>query len=119
VNNPFFREASFVLFLNKFDLFREKILYSQRHLRLYFSDYKGECGFDASFVVNVSNSGPDRDVDRGALFIQHKFVLKNADSRKVLYPHFTTATDTANVQVVFQAVMEMVISTNLGQVTLL
>lgn len=63
--------------------------------------------------------GPDRDVDRGALFIQHKFVLKNADSRKVLYPHFTTATDTANVQVVFQAVMEMVISSNLGQVTLL
>ena len=42
VNNPFFREASFVLFLNKFDLFREKILYSQRHLRLYFRDYKGK-----------------------------------------------------------------------------
>lgn len=41
VNNPFFRDASFVLFMNKFDLFREKILYSNRHLRLYFSDYKG------------------------------------------------------------------------------
>ncbi|KAB0794082.1 hypothetical protein PPYR_13702 [Photinus pyralis] len=103
VNNPFFRDASFVLLLNKFDLFREKILYSQRHLRLYFPDYKG----------------PDKDVDRGALFIQHKFVLRNKDSRKVLYPHFTTATDTANVQVVFQSIMEMVISENLGQVTLL
>lgn len=42
VNNPYFRDASFVLFLNKFDLFREKILHSQRHLRLYFPDYKGE-----------------------------------------------------------------------------
>lgn len=42
VNNRFFREASFVLFLNKFDLFREKVLYSGRHLRLYFPDYKGE-----------------------------------------------------------------------------
>ncbi|GLV44616.1 G protein alpha i subunit [Carabus blaptoides fortunei] len=103
VNNPFFREASFVLFLNKFDLFREKIMYSQRHLRLYFPDYKG----------------PDKDVDRGALFIQHKFALRNNNSRKVLYPHFTTATDTANVQVVFQVVMDMVISDNLGQVTLL
>jgi guanine nucleotide-binding protein subunit alpha len=41
VNNRFFREASFVLFLNKFDLFREKILYSGRHLRLYFPDYRG------------------------------------------------------------------------------
>lgn len=103
VNNLFFRDASFVLFLNKFDLFRDKILRSQRHLRMYFPDYKG----------------PDRDVDRGALFIQHKFILCNRDTRKVLYPHFTTATDTANVQVVFQAVMEMVISANLGRVTLL
>lgn len=42
VNNIFFRDASFVLLLNKFDLFREKILYSNRHLRLYFPDYKGE-----------------------------------------------------------------------------
>lgn len=64
-------------------------------------------------------TGPDKDVDRGALFIQHKFVLRNADSRKVLFPHFITATDTANVRVVFQAVMEMVISENLGRVTLL
>jgi hypothetical protein len=45
VNNRFFREASFVLFLNKFDLFREKILYSGRHLRLYFPDYKGNREF--------------------------------------------------------------------------
>ncbi|XP_054283908.1 guanine nucleotide-binding protein G(o) subunit alpha-like [Macrosteles quadrilineatus] len=98
VNNRFFREASFILFLNKFDLFREKILYSGRHLRLYFPDYRG----------------PDFDVDRGALFIQHKFALRNHNSAKVLYPHFTTATDTSNVQVV----MDMVISENLAQVTL-
>ncbi|KAJ9573892.1 hypothetical protein L9F63_008752 [Diploptera punctata] len=103
VNNRFFREASFVLFLNKFDLFREKILYSGRHLRLYFSDYKG----------------PDYDVDRGALFIQHKFALRNQNSAKVIYPHFTTATDTSNIQVVFQVVMDTVIRENLNQVTLL
>ncbi|XP_021931978.1 guanine nucleotide-binding protein G(o) subunit alpha-like [Zootermopsis nevadensis] len=103
VNNRFFREASFVLFLNKFDLFREKILYSGRHLRLYFPDYKG----------------PDYDVDRGALFIQHKFALCNHNSAKVIYPHFTTATDTSNIQVVFQVVMDTVIRENLHQVTLL
>ncbi|XP_071444439.1 guanine nucleotide-binding protein G(o) subunit alpha-like [Hetaerina americana] len=103
INNRFFREASFVLFLNKFDLFREKILYSGRHLRLYFPDYKG----------------PDYDVDRGALFIQHKFAVRNRTSCKVLYPHFTTATDTSNVQVVFQVVVDMVIRENLRQVTLI
>jgi G-protein alpha subunit. len=42
VNNRYFREASFILFLNKFDLFREKILYSGRHLRYYLSDFKGK-----------------------------------------------------------------------------
>lgn len=50
VNNPFFRDASFVLLLNKFDLFREKILYSNRHLRLYFSDYKGRYGHRFTFI---------------------------------------------------------------------
>lgn len=51
VNNRFFREASFVLFLNKFDLFREKILYSGRHLRCYFADYKGEFLLNIRFVL--------------------------------------------------------------------
>lgn len=41
VNNRWFKEASFVLFLNKLDLFREKIMCSSRHLKLFFSDYKG------------------------------------------------------------------------------
>lgn len=96
-------------------------MHSQRHLRLYFPDYKGKTIKNFSILVfkRACILGPDKDVDRGALFIQHKFVLRNSDSRKVLYPHFTTATDTANVQVVFQSVMEMLISENLGQVTLL
>lgn len=103
VNNRYFRDASFILFLNKFDLFREKILYSGRHLRYYLSDFKG----------------PDFDVDSGALFIQHKFAVRNHNSAKVIYPHFTTATDTSNVQTVFHTVMDLVIKINLQQVTLL
>jgi G-protein alpha subunit. len=58
-------------------------------------------------------------VDSGALFIQHKFALRNHNSAKVIYPHFTTATDTSNVQTVFHAVMDLVIKINLQQVTLL
>lgn len=42
INNRFFKDASFVLFFNKFDLFREKILHSGRHLRKYFPNYKGK-----------------------------------------------------------------------------
>lgn len=42
VNNRWFKEASFVLFLNKLDLFREKIMNTTRHLRNFFSDYNGK-----------------------------------------------------------------------------
>ncbi|KAG4066614.1 hypothetical protein HA402_007250 [Bradysia odoriphaga] len=103
VNNRWFKEASFVLFLNKLDLFREKIMSSTRHLRLFFPEY----------------SGPDKNIDEAALFIQNKFLQRNHNARKVICPHFTTATDTANIQTVFQVVMETVIKENLGNVTLL
>lgn len=102
-NNMFFTDTSMILFLNKLDLFREKILYSDRHLRYYMPDYKGA----------------DYDVDSGALFIQHKFQSRNRDPNKVVYPHFTTATDTSNVQVVFQVAMDTVLRGNLRTATLL
>lgn len=103
INNRWFKEASFVLFLNKLDLFREKIMGSRRHLRLFFPDYHG----------------PDRNIDTAALFIQNKFLERNRNDRRVICPHFTTATDTANVQTVFQVVMETVIKDNYGNFTLL
>lgn len=103
VNNRWFKEASFVIFLNKLDLFRDKITRSSRQMRHFFPDYKG----------------PDKDIDHAALFIQNKFLQRNHNDRKVICPHFTTATDTANVQTVFQVVMETVIKENLGNVTLL
>ncbi|XP_065341957.1 guanine nucleotide-binding protein G(o) subunit alpha-like [Cloeon dipterum] len=103
VNNPFFKDAAFLLFLNKYDLFREKILYSSRHLRTYFNDFKG----------------PNLDVDRAALFIQDKFVLCNTNSGRSVSTHFITATDTANVQAVIQGVIDSVLKKNIKQVTLL
>lgn len=103
VNNRWFKEASFVLFLNKLDLFRDKVMCSSRQLRAFFPDYKG----------------PDKNIDQAALFIQTKFLQRNHNARRVICPHFTTATDTANVQTVFQVVMETVIKENLGNVTLL
>uniref|UniRef100_W5KB93 Guanine nucleotide binding protein (G protein) alpha v1 n=1 Tax=Astyanax mexicanus TaxID=7994 RepID=W5KB93_ASTMX len=85
-NNVFFRSTSMILFMNKIDLFQEKILHSGRHLRHYLPLYKG----------------PDCDVDSAARFIASMFVSQNATPTKLIYHHFTTATDTSNVQVVFQ-----------------
>lgn len=102
-NNRFFLETSMILFLNKVDLFQDKIQHSGRHLRFYFPEY----------------TGPDCDVDRAARFIQHLFQMQNRHQGKVIYPHFTTATDTSNIQVVFQVVMDTIVRENLEAASLL
>lgn len=126
VNNRWFKEASFVLFLNKLDLFREKIMSTSRHLRQFFPDYDGNefcdcrCSWARVYLLCFFFlAGPDRNIDQAALFIQKMFLQRNHNARRVICPHFTTATDTANVQTVFQVVMETVIKENLGNVTLL
>jgi len=44
-------------------------------------------------------SGPDRDVDSAGRFIQDMFMERNLNKSKMIYPHFTTATDTSNIKV--------------------
>ncbi|KAL4648660.1 guanine nucleotide-binding protein G(o) subunit alpha-like [Arapaima gigas] len=102
-NNVFFRSTSMILFMNKIDLFQEKILHSGRHLRLYLPQYRGA----------------DCDVDSAARFIASMFVALNTTPNKLIYHHFTTATDTSNVQVVFQVVMDTIMKENLEAVSLL
>ncbi|XP_067860058.1 guanine nucleotide binding protein (G protein) alpha v1 isoform X1 [Heptranchias perlo] len=102
-NNIFFSNTSMILFLNKIDLFQEKILHSGRHLRLYFAQYRGA----------------DCDVDSAARYVAHQFLSLNRSPAKLVYHHFTTATDTSNVQIVFQVVMDTIIKENLEAVSLL
>ncbi|XP_041072519.1 guanine nucleotide binding protein (G protein) alpha v1 isoform X2 [Carcharodon carcharias] len=96
-------EPSVILFLNKIDLFQEKILHSGRHLRLYFAQFRGA----------------DCDVDSAARYIANQFLSLNRSPAKLIYHHFTTATDTSNIQVVFQVVMDTIIKENLQAVSLL
>ncbi|XP_065898368.1 guanine nucleotide-binding protein G(o) subunit alpha-like [Dysidea avara] len=102
-NNKFFVKTSMILFLNKMDLFTDKIMTSERHIRLYFPKYIGD----------------DRDADSAAKFIQEQFQARNMNKDKLIYPHFTTATDTSNIQVVFKVVLETIIRENLQAANLL
>ena len=90
--NKFFDKSSIVLFLNKTDLFTEKINNTNHHLRLYFPHY----------------NGPDHDVSAAKEFIKSQFLMRNIKER-IIYPHFTTATDTNNTKVVFKAVVDTII----------
>ena len=47
------------------------------------------------------------------------FVYQLKHKTGVLYPHFTTATDTSNIQVVFKVVMDTIVSENLATARLL
>lgn len=102
-NNVIFLHTSLILFMNKTDLFKEKILNSGRHLRFYLPSYRGA----------------DFDVDAAANYITAMFSLCNTSPARPVYHHFTTATDTANMQVVFQMFTDQILQENLAAVRLL
>ncbi|KAL4664655.1 hypothetical protein H8957_017495, partial [Semnopithecus entellus] len=82
---PWFQNSSFILFLNMKDLLEEKIMYS--HLVDYFPEY----------------DGPQRDAQAALEFLLKMLVDLNPDSDKIIYSHFTCATDTENIHFVFAA----------------
>ena len=71
------------------------------------------------FLCFVSSPGPAYNTDSAAHFIQTMFLHQIHNQTKVVYPHFTTATDTSNIQVVFQVVMDTIIKDNIAAVQLL
>ncbi|KAK1796357.1 hypothetical protein P4O66_009423 [Electrophorus voltai] len=94
-NNKWFTETSIILFLNKKDLFEEKITRSP--LSICFPEYSGANKYDEA-----------------ASYIQTKFEdLNKKKDTKEIYTHFTCATDTKNVQFVFDAVTDVIIKNNL------
>ena len=66
-----------------------------------------------------SPPGPDRDVEAASRFIQAEFMERNLNKSKIIYPHFTTATDTTNIKVVFGVVLDTIIRENLEAANLL
>ena len=83
VNSRWFSRTTVVLFLNKIDVFAEKLKYS---LENFFPDYKGGS--------NISN---------GVKYILWRFNKLNRSGLNI-YPHVTQATDTSNIELVMAAV---------------
>lgn len=100
-NSKWFLETSIILFLNKKDLFEEKIQKSP--LSMGFPDYTGGNTYDET-----------------SSFIQQKFEnLNKRKDQKKIYTHFTCATDTSNIEFVFDAVTDVIIKNNLSSCGLL
>ncbi|KAJ3149101.1 guanine nucleotide-binding protein subunit alpha [Geranomyces michiganensis] len=93
-NSRWFVKTSIILFLNKIDLFRDKLPRSP--MGKYFPDFEGE-----------------EDYDAACEYILNRFVSLNQSDQKQIYTHFTCATDTTQIKFVMAAVNDIIIQTNL------
>ncbi|XP_069786559.1 guanine nucleotide-binding protein subunit alpha-14 isoform X1 [Narcine bancroftii] len=100
ITYPWFHSSSVILFLNKKDLLEEKIMHS--HLVDYFPEY----------------NGPQQDAKAARDFILKTYQNQNPDKEKVIYSHFTCATDTENIRFVFAAVKDTILQLNLKEFNL-
>ncbi|KAG1139741.1 hypothetical protein G6F37_008923 [Rhizopus arrhizus] len=99
-NSRWFVKTSIILFLNKIDIFREKL---ERHpLNESFSDFTG---------ANTYEGASD--------YVLNRFLSLNQSDTKQIYTHLTCATDTEQIKFVMAAVNDIIIQNNLRDVGLL
>eukprot|EP01104_Vermistella_antarctica_P021099 TRINITY_DN932_c0_g1_i1.p1 TRINITY_DN932_c0_g1~~TRINITY_DN932_c0_g1_i1.p1 ORF type:complete len:357 (+),score=75.89 TRINITY_DN932_c0_g1_i1:146-1216(+) len=95
-NCQWFNDTAIILFLNKMDLFQEKI--ERVDLSVCFPEYTGGNDFKA-----------------GSQFLKEKFTSLNRNKAKTIYSHRTCATDTENVRFVFSVVKDIVLRASIQQ----
>jgi len=92
-NSRYFFHASLILFLNKSDLFAQKVKY--KPLTVCFPEYDGDNSFhDAADYITM----------------KFKNEVTNKRDSKMLYTHITCATDSSNVKKVFDDVQHTVVT---------
>jgi len=94
--NRRYPDKPILLFLNKKDLFAEKIL--QTDLKVCFATYKGGCNYEAALE-----------------YIKWKFLNVRKDKTKQIYVMETTATDTTNMGFIIKSMVDIVEKQNLAQ----
>mmetsp|Transcript_26026 Transcript_26026/g.29966 ORF Transcript_26026/g.29966 Transcript_26026/m.29966 type:complete len:419 (+) Transcript_26026:102-1358(+) len=97
-NNRAFRDTSIMLFLNKKDIFAEKIMYSDIASQRPFADYAGD----------------RQDFDQGVLYFIQKFkdcLVEDEFSDNFI--HVTCATDTNNMEFVLDSTKTIIMTDNL------
>jgi len=100
VNNKYFANSTIILFMNKSDLFRDKL--QQTSIKYCFGDeYEGDGSFDDA-----------------SHFIETCFLESSENKKRMIFPHITCATDTQNVKKVFDACKVTILNNNLHRLGL-
>jgi len=104
-NSRWFIKTSIILFLNKIDLFKQKVKSSP--IQKFFPNFHPP-------------SAPDQELwQAGADFFGNKFIAVNQTPSKQIYVHLTCATDTSQIRFVLSAVNDIIIQLNLRECGLL
>ncbi|KAJ3368591.1 guanine nucleotide-binding protein subunit alpha [Allomyces arbusculus] len=104
-NSRWFVDTAIILFLNKIDLFRAKVLTSP--IQHAFPDFWSDA------------TTPDALFRDGCAYFVTKFTDLNQSPSKKIYVHFTCATDTEQIRFVMAAVADIVLRRNLAAAGLL
>jgi len=94
VNSKWFKDTSFILFLNKKDLFEQKL--GKKVFAEFRKEYTGENTMEAC-----------------STYCKEQFLKQRKDENKAIFTHVTTATDTKNVAFVFNAVVNIILDENM------
>ena len=93
-NSKWFKSTAMILFLNKKDLFEEKL--KEKKFSDYIADYTG-----------ANELKPCCD------HLKSMFLAKNKQAEKSVFVQVTCATDTTNVKFVFNAVVAIILEENM------
>ena len=100
INGEWFKDKPIILFLNKIDLFREKL--KESPIKQHFPDYHGAEGDEAAATQ----------------FFANKFKAINRNANREIYIHFTNATDTNLLKATMQSVQDILIQKQLNRLIL-
>ena len=98
-NSKFFAASALILFLNKIDLFTDKVESGTAPISTHFPDYPGH----------------PTSVDDARAFFATKFKNQVRDPKKELYLHFTNATDTSLLDKTMRSVQDMIVQRNMNR----
>lgn len=112
-NLKHFRETSMILFLNKNDLFREKLKTVPVRLvdgpNKRYEDFKGPYVQIGTPQAEFGDPAYEAAYEAARDFFLQLFLRRNQQPNKEVYHHVTCATDTNNVKTVFSACRDTVL----------
>ncbi|KAF9404199.1 hypothetical protein BGZ94_004315, partial [Podila epigama] len=99
-NSQWFTNTSMIMFMNKTDIFREKI--KTADIRIHFPDYMGREGHYEDAIE----------------FFQSRFMRLNRSEHKEVYVHYTDATDTNLLRNIMSSVNDIILARNIKALAL-